>query len=78
MNTCADLEECVANYLEGSQPLPKRRQIEIHLADCRECREFMAAYQRTVWVAKMVLKGSSGPAPVPEELVQAILGSLRR
>ncbi len=78
MITCADLEDWVANYLEGSLPLPKRRELERQLGECRGCREFLAAYQRTVWVAKKAMQCSSYPAQAPEQLVQTILGSLRR
>jgi anti-sigma factor RsiW len=78
MITCADLEEFVANYLDRSLPEPKRRDLERHVDDCAACREFLAAYQRTVWVARMALKSSGDRARAPEELVQAILGSLGR
>jgi len=78
MITCSDLQDWVANYLEGSLPLPKRRQLERHLGECAGCREFLAAYQRTVWVAKKAMQCSSYPLQAPEQLVQAILGSLRR
>jgi anti-sigma factor RsiW len=79
MITCADLEEFVANYLDGSLPLPKRRELEKHLDDCKACCEFLSVYQRTVWVAKMAMKGASyPPTQVPEAFVRAILGSLRR
>jgi len=79
MITCADLEDFVANYLDGSLTRPKCRVLERHLDDCAACREFLLAYRRTVWVAKMAMKSANyPPAPVPEELVQAILGSLRR
>jgi predicted anti-sigma-YlaC factor YlaD len=78
MSTCADLEDCVANYLEESLPLPKRRQLERHLGECGGCREYLVAYQRTVWVAKKAMQCSSYPLQAPEQLVQAILGSLRR
>jgi hypothetical protein len=78
MSTCADLEDRVANYLEGSLPLPKRRQLERHLGECGGCREFLVAYQRTVWVAKKAMQCSSYSLQAPEQLVQAILGSLRR
>lgn len=78
MITCADLEEFVANYLDGSLPGPKRRELARHVDDCRACEEFLAAYQRTVWVARKALKPPSDPVQVPEELVQAILGSLGR
>ena len=39
MITCADLEDWVANYLDGSLPLPKRRELERHLGECEGCRE---------------------------------------
>ena len=78
MITCVDLEEFVAQYLDRSLPEPKRRELERHLDGCTSCHEFLTSYERTVWVARTVLKGPRGPAPAPEELVQAILGSLRR
>ncbi len=78
MITCSDLQDWVANYLERSLPLAKRRQLERHLGECAGCREFLAAYQRTVWVAKKAMQCSSYPIQAPEQLVQAILGSLRR
>ena len=78
MITCADLEEFVADYLDGSLPEPSRRALEKHLDDCAACREFVAAYQRTVRVAKKALEHESATAEAPENLVQAILASLAR
>jgi anti-sigma factor RsiW len=78
MSTCADLEDWVANYVEGSLPLPTRQELARHLDECGGCRELLAAYQRTVWVAKKALQCSSYPTQAPEQLVQTILGSLRR
>ena len=78
MITCADLEDWVANYVEGLLPLPKRWELARHLDECRGCRELLAAYERTVWVAKKALQCSSYPTQAPEQLVQTILGSLRR
>ena len=77
MITCADLEELVADDLEGRLPEQERREVERHLAGCGPCREFVAAYARTVWVAKATIKVSSRRAPVPETLVQSILEALR-
>jgi anti-sigma factor RsiW len=82
MNTCAELEEYVADYLEGSLPAPRHRATQVHLDDCATCREFVAAYRRTVGVAKKVLEDKSAAAEAPERLVeslvQAILVSLAR
>jgi anti-sigma factor RsiW len=78
MIACAELEDWVADYLEGSLHAPKRRELERHLDECGRCRESLAAYQRTVWVAKKALQCASYPVQAPEQLVQAILRSLRR
>jgi anti-sigma factor RsiW len=78
MITCAELEEFVADYLDGSLPEPTRRAMKGHLDDCAACREFVAAYQRTVRVAKKVFEDESATAKAPEKLVQAILVSLAR
>ena len=76
--TCWDLEDLVADYLGGALPRPKGLELETHVDECRACRAFLAAYQRTVWVAKRALQCSSVPAEAPEALVQAILRSLYR
>jgi len=78
MIPCAELEDLVANYLEGSLPRPKRRELEVHMGECGGCREFLAAYRRTVWVARRALETSHDPQQAPDRLVEAILGSLRR
>jgi putative zinc finger protein len=78
MITCAQLEDLVADYLEGSLSQPKRPELDGHVMECRGCREFLAAYRRTVWVAKKSLQISGSPVQAPERLVEAILGSLQR
>jgi hypothetical protein len=78
MIACAELEDLTANYLEGSLARSKRRELEMHMGECGGCQEFLAAYRRTVWVARRALETSSDPQQAPELLVQAILGSLRR
>ncbi len=78
MITCADLEELAADYLDGSLPSPERGALEVHLDECRACREFLAFYQRTIGVAKIVLENENATAEAAEDLVQAILVSLER
>ncbi len=78
MTTCADLEELVAGYLDASLPEPSRRALEKHLDDCSACREYVAAYQRTVRVARKALEHERATAEAPENLVQGILASLER
>jgi anti-sigma factor RsiW len=78
MITCADLEDLVADYLDGSLSSHQRAALEDHLDECRACREFLAAYQRTIRIARSVLENESATAEAPENLVQAILVSLEK
>src|SRR5262245_46163479 len=77
MVACAELEDLAADYLRESLPRPKRGELETHMSGCRGCREFLAAYHRTVWVARQALEVPHDPGQAPERLVQAILGSIR-
>ncbi len=78
MITCADLEECVAGYLDRSLREPRHRALQKHLDDCAACRELVAAYQRTVRIARKVLEDERATAEAPENLVQRILVSLKK
>ena len=69
MITCRQFEDFILAYLEGD--LPNRQQLvfELHLKLCRECRDYLAAYRRTIEISKPV------PDDVPEGLVKAILAA---
>jgi len=75
---CAELEEFVADYLEGRLPAPAQQRLGAHVDECPACRAFLASYRSTVQVAKHALRRSSDRAEAPEALVQAILRSLSR
>jgi hypothetical protein len=50
---------------------------EWHQRLCRECREYLAAYQRTVELGQAAFSepGDKLPDDVPEDLIKAILKS---
>jgi len=80
MITCVEFESFILNYLENSLPARQRRVFELHLKVCRECREYLAAYNTTVGVAKRTLTdGETDPkSDVPEDLIKAILAARDR
>lgn len=80
MITCKEFEDFVLRYLEGELSNKQRSVFEWHLRLCRECREYLAAYQRTQEIAAAVLAPPSAPVPddVPEDLITAILDARRR
>ncbi len=80
MITCRQFEDFVIDYIEGTLPDHQRRLFELHIKMCRECREYLAAYKRT-----LELVNRTGGADVqedalpdlPEDLVEAVIAARR-
>lgn len=77
MITCREFEEFVLSYLDDELPARQARIFEWHLRICRECREYLAAYRRTIELSEAVLRPAQETVPedVPEDLVRAVLAA---
>ncbi len=77
MITCREFEDFILHYLAGELSTKQTKLFEWHLRLCRECREYLAAYQRSMQIAGALLAPPDGPVPsdVPEDLVKAILAA---
>ncbi len=77
MITCREFEDFILAYLEGELPNRQRFVFELHLKVCRECRDYLAAYRRTIEVAKRAFDEQNAPVPddVPEDLIKAVLAA---
>ena len=77
MITCREFEEFVLAYLDGELPVRQVKRFDWHLRICRECREYLAAYKRTIEITGAALGPADDPVPdeVPEDLVKAVLDS---
>lgn len=77
MITCQQFEDFILAYLEGELPEKQKFVFELHLKLCRECRDYLAAYRRTIEVSKRAFEEPEQPLPddVPEDLVKAILAA---
>ncbi len=77
MITCRQFEDFILAYLEGE--LPDRQQFifELHLKVCHECRDYLAAYRRTIEISKRAFEEPDRLVTddVPEDLVKAILAA---
>ena len=72
--TCREFEDFIVSYLDGSLDESIRKGFEGHIKTCQACREYLAAYQRTIVVGKRVLEDFDKiPGNVPEDLVLAVL-----
>jgi anti-sigma factor RsiW len=75
MISCREFEEFLIDYFEGSLPKRQRFVFEMHLKLCRECREYLVAFKRTIDISKRVFADLDEQVPddVPDDLVRAIL-----
>lgn len=78
--TCREAADFLADYLTGTLPADVRAQFERHLAACSNCRAYLATYAAMPDVARAAWTDSERDAgsAMPEDLVRAILDSLRR
>lgn len=80
MITCREFEAFILRYLDDDLTEREHRIFERHLRFCRECREYLAAYRRSIDVGRAVLGGGQEPVPddVPGDLITAVLDATRR
>ena len=79
MINCKQFESFLVDYLEGDLSDRQRAIFEFHLKICRECRDYLAAYGRTIEIGKAVFADPSADLPddVPDDLVKAVLEARR-
>ena len=76
MITCVEFEDFIVDYLEDRLSDRQRKRFEFHLRFCRECREYLAAYQCARELAHRALRAADEELPeIPEDLVTAVLDS---
>jgi len=77
MITCREFDDFILNYLDGELTSTQNRVFKVHLLVCRECRDYLKAYQRSIELSKQLLQEPSMPVldEVPEELIKAILNA---
>ena len=80
MINCQEFEDFLLEYLEGSLPARQRKTFELHMKVCRECREYLVAYRRTIQIFKRAFADGDARLAddVPEDLIRAILDARQR
>lgn len=77
--TCREFIDFLIDYFEETLSAREHAEFAEHLAECPDCTAYLKSYEETIRLGKAVFAepNASVPAEVPEELVQAILGSRR-
>jgi anti-sigma factor RsiW len=77
MITCLEFEQFIDDYLDKELTPKETAAFERHLKLCRECREYLKAYQNSIALGKAVFAENNDdfliPKDVPNDLLQAIL-----
>ena len=79
MLTCREFEDFVLQYIENELPTYQKFKFEFHIRVCKECHDYLAAYQLSINSAKEAHNADQVELPpVPEELVEAILAVTKK
>jgi predicted anti-sigma-YlaC factor YlaD len=75
MLTCQEAEAFIHDYLEGNLARRQRAIFVLHLRMCRECRDYLAAYRKSIELGQAVFSDPDAQVPddMPEDLIAAIL-----
>ena len=71
---CRDLSHFLDEYLAGELPTPVASEFELHISSCGNCDKYLVQYRRTITLGRAA---AGDPGEAPEELIEAILASLR-
>ncbi len=70
---CQEVVELVTDYLEGTMPPRDRARFESHIADCPNCRRYLAQMRTTLAVL-----GRIEPDAVAPEAMDELVALYRR
>lgn len=77
MISCSEFEQFIDGYLDKSLNTKEITVFERHIKLCRECRDYLTAYQNSIILGKAAFAADSDnhqiPDEVPTELLHAIL-----
>ncbi|MCK6457958.1 MAG: zf-HC2 domain-containing protein [Phycisphaerae bacterium] len=78
--TCREVFEFLADYTAGELPTAQREVFERHLSLCPPCVAYVESYRTTIQAGRKAFDDPefAPNAPIPEELVRAILASRSR
>ena len=65
---CQEVVELVTDYLEGTMPPRDRARFESHIADCPNCRRYLAQMRTTLAVLGRIEADAVAPEAMDELL----------
>lgn len=78
MIDCQEFEAFIIAYFDDELPPRQRFIFNMHLRVCRECREYLRAYQASMTLARAsAVSVETDLSEVPEDLIVAVVDALR-
>jgi anti-sigma factor RsiW len=72
--SCREFTEFLNDYVDGALAPERKTIFERHLEICVDCQNYLQSYRETMKASVLALReGPLAPAPIPEDLVLAIL-----
>jgi anti-sigma factor RsiW len=75
--TCQQLIDFLNDYVDGELSADARQRFEAHLTACRDCRDYLGQYRRSVELTKSVAADDAG-TDLPPSLVKAIVEAMKK
>jgi len=77
MITCNEFEDFILAYLDDSLSKKQRFIFEVHLKVCKECRQYLTSYQKTLTsVQAIATQDKDAIEDVPSDLSDAVIAAL--
>ncbi len=73
--TCRELNDFLAEYLEGALAGSQQAAFESHLGLCPDCVRYLDDYREVIRLGGLCGTEEAPPADVPEELIRAVLAA---
>ena len=76
--TCRELIEFLDDYFAGDLTAEVRAEFDRHLGLCRDCRQYLTSYRRTVELVRSAAADDpAAPAEAPQGVINAIRAAQR-
>ena len=76
---CSEVIEFLWAYVASELPDDKLTEFERHLAVCPSCRAYLSTYRKTLELEAGAFQAEDAESEeLPEDLVNAVMGALRR
>ena len=73
---CREMTDFLSAYLSGDMAPDEKARFEEHLRFCPPCVQYLDGFKQAIEVGRKCCEKEK--APVPEDLIQAILDSRRK